>query len=75
MIGSAINNDFKGYVFDVRGAHKDLGYYNNLSEQLGFVSQLTEAVTEIFRMAEQSGHGDRMISELLAPDLRKQNDT
>ncbi len=71
MIGSAIEDDYKGYVFDVRGAHKDLSYYNNLSKQLGDVTPLTEAVTDIFRVAEKSGHGDLMISELLAPKFRK----
>jgi 3-hydroxyisobutyrate dehydrogenase-like beta-hydroxyacid dehydrogenase len=72
MIGSAIENDFKGYVFDVRGAHKDLTYYSNLSEQLGDVSPLTQAVTTIFEQAENAGHGDRMISELLSPAIRNQ---
>lgn len=72
MIGSAIEDNFKGYVFDVRGAHKDLSYYTRLSEQLGGTSPLTKAVTAIFEQAENAGHGDRMISELLDPNLRHQ---
>jgi len=69
MIGSAIEGDFGGYVFDVRGAHKDLNYYNHLSQQIGGASALSEAVIDVFRTAEQSGHGDLRISELLRPEM------
>jgi len=69
MIGSAIEGNFEGYVFDVRGAHKDLGYYSRLSQQMDGESALSEAVIDVFRNAEKSGHGDLMISELLRSDI------
>ncbi len=71
MIGSAIDGNFKGYVFDVSGAHKDLRYYDRLSQQMGNVSPLSNAVIDVFCAAEQSGHGDLLISELLRSDIGK----
>jgi 3-hydroxyisobutyrate dehydrogenase-like beta-hydroxyacid dehydrogenase len=68
---AAIEGDFKGYVFNIAGAHKDLRYYNRLAEQLGGVSPLTQSVTDVFRRAEETGHGDLMVSELLRPDIRQ----
>lgn len=68
IIGSAVEGDYKGYVFSVENSLKDLKYFNELSESMGGVSELGRAVTRIYEEAVASGRGDRLLSELLAPD-------
>lgn len=68
MIGSAIEGDYKGYVFSVENSLKDLKYFNELSNSMGGVSELGRAVTRIYEEAVANGRGDRLLSELLEPD-------
>lgn len=72
VIGGALEDDFKGYVFTVKAAHKDLRYITEMNEQLGLATPLNRAVLDIFARAEAEGYGDLMISELLRGDIRKQ---
>ncbi len=72
VIGGALEEDFKGYIFTVKSAHKDLRYITEMNEQLGLVTPLNRAVLDIFARAEAEGYGDLMISELLRGDIRKQ---
>ncbi|WP_282610031.1 NAD(P)-dependent oxidoreductase [Pelagibius sp. Alg239-R121] len=71
VIGGAIEDDFKGYVFTVKSAYKDMRYITEMNEQLGLSSPLNKAVLDIFSRAEAEGYGDLMISELLRGDIRK----
>jgi 3-hydroxyisobutyrate dehydrogenase-like beta-hydroxyacid dehydrogenase len=71
IIGNAIEGDFKGYVFSVAGAHKDMRYITEMNEALGRATPLNRAVLEFFRRAEAEGYGDLMVSELLRGDIRK----
>lgn len=70
MAGNAIAGDFRGYVFPVKGAAKDLSYFLGTARELGGVSPLAAAVARVFEDAVEAGHGDRLMSELLAPDVR-----
>ena len=71
VIGGAIEDDFKGYVFTVKSAHKDMRYITEMNEQLGLATPMNTAVLDIFARAEAEGYGDLMISELLRGDIRK----
>ncbi len=70
IIGSATQGDFKGYVFDVEGSLKDVRYFCELSAAMGGVTPLASAVREVYEKAVADGHGARLLSELLAPDVR-----
>ena len=71
IIGNAINDDFKGYVFDLRGSLKDVDYFCELAQSMGGESPLATAVHGVYAEAVANGHGERLLSELLAPDLRR----
>jgi len=69
IIGSAVQGDYRGYVFSVDGSLKDLKYFGALSESMGEMSELGRAVTHVYEKAVADGHGQRLLSELLAPDV------
>ena len=71
MIGGAVEGDFKRYVFDVNGAQKDINYFCDLAEELGGVSSLAVSVQQVFKQAVDDGHGQRLLSELLSPEVLK----
>lgn len=71
IIGSAVEGDFKGYVFDVAGALKDMRYFCDLPEAIGAETPLDQAVRDIYETAVADGHGQRLLSELLAPGIRR----
>lgn len=68
IIGSAVQGDYQGYVFSVDGSLKDMKYFGELSESMGGVSELGRAVTQVYERAVAEGRGERLLSELLAPD-------
>ena len=70
IIGPAIQGDFSGYVFDINGSLKDLRYFSSLAESMGGVSPLAAAVRDVYEQAVAEGHGERLLSELLAPGIR-----
>jgi 3-hydroxyisobutyrate dehydrogenase-like beta-hydroxyacid dehydrogenase len=70
IIGSATKGDFKGYVFDVDGSLKDVRYFCELAESMGGLTPLDSAVRDVYEKAVADGHGKRLLSELLAPDVR-----
>lgn len=70
IIGNALEGDFKGYVFDVKGALKDINYFCDMAESMDGKSQLASAVQQVFVDANAAGHGERLVSELLSPDVR-----
>jgi len=67
MVGPALEGDFDGYRFSIANAAKDIGYYADMAEKLGFGSPLMEAVAEVFAEAVETGHGGRNVSHLLDP--------
>ena len=70
IVGAAVHGDFKGYVFDIEGSLKDMCYFCQMSEQMGGVTPLADAVRDIYEQAVAAGHGERLLSELLAPEVR-----
>lgn len=69
IMGGAVQGDFRGYVFDVDSALKDLDYFAGVAADTGGASPMAEAVRAVFADAVARGHGARLVSELLAPDL------
>jgi 3-hydroxyisobutyrate dehydrogenase-like beta-hydroxyacid dehydrogenase len=67
MVAPALEGNFDGYRFSIANAAKDIGYYADMAEKLGCSSQLTEAVTEVFVNAMETGQGKRNVSQLLNP--------
>lgn len=70
IIGNAKDGDFEGYVFSVDGAHKDMTYITEMNAELGRDTPLNKAVLEFFADAASAGHGDRLLSELMRPEIR-----
>jgi 3-hydroxyisobutyrate dehydrogenase-like beta-hydroxyacid dehydrogenase len=75
IIGSALEGDYRGYVFSVENSLKDIQYFEELSRSMGGLSELGRAVTHVFEKAVAEGHGDMMLSELLSPELKHGHDT
>ena len=71
MIGSAIDHNYQGYVFEVKHAHKDLKYISALNDELGERAQFNDNALKFYERAERLGFGGLMISELLRDDVRE----
>lgn len=74
IIGSAVEGDYKGYVFSVDGSLKDMKYFGELSESMGGLSELGRAVTHVYEKAVAEGRGGQLLSELLAPEPGHDNE-
>ncbi len=75
IVGSAVRGDFKGYVFDVNSSLKDINYFCDLADGMGGISPLGTAVRDVYEQAVAAGHGEKMLSELLAPENREATST
>jgi 3-hydroxyisobutyrate dehydrogenase-like beta-hydroxyacid dehydrogenase len=73
IVGSALEGDYTGYVFSVEGSFKDMLYFSKLSESMGGVSEIGKAVTQVYEKAVADGRGNRLLSELLAPESTHEN--
>jgi len=71
IIGNARNGDFEGYVFSTEGALKDMKYITEMNASLGRATPLNMAVLNFFSDAAKAGHGNRLLSELLRPEVRE----
>ena len=70
MVGSILENDsYRGYVFSVHNARKDLQYIAEMSESHGLNQILSNAALRLFTEADEKGYGDRMVSELLHSEI------
>lgn len=69
IIGSALEGDFCGYVFTVENTVKDMSYINKMVAETGAEEGLAASLLAIFEAANDAGHGQRLISELLDPGV------
>lgn len=69
IIGQALEGNFDGYVFTVQNTLKDLSAFCALATSNGAVPDLAPALKDIYARAVGEGHGSRMLSALLDPDL------
>ena len=69
IIGNAKDGDYEGYVFSIENALKDMGYITEMNASLGRNTALNQAIHDFFSAAADAGHGDKLLSELLRPEL------
>lgn len=69
IIGNAKDGDYEGYVFSVENALKDMGYITEMNASLGRNTALNKAIHEFFEAAAGAGHGEKLLSELMRPEL------
>ena len=60
-----IDGDYKGYLFSVNNALKDLTYINELLKDLPNAEKLSSLTKSFYRNAADDGKGDLLISELI----------
>ncbi|WP_227368877.1 NAD(P)-dependent oxidoreductase [Halomonas sp. M20] len=60
------NEDPSGFRFSLANTLKDVGYYNAMAEQLGASRDVAGAIERLYREANDAGHGDRLVPELIA---------
>jgi 3-hydroxyisobutyrate dehydrogenase-like beta-hydroxyacid dehydrogenase len=70
IMDKALEDDFAGYVFSVGNTAKDLSYFCRMMECEDTVSDLARVLRTIHERAVSEGHGDRMLSELLNPEVQ-----
>ncbi|MEL7281853.1 MAG: NAD(P)-dependent oxidoreductase [Pseudomonadota bacterium] len=71
IIGNAKDGDYEGYVFSVENALKDMGYISEMNTSLGRNTALNKAIHAFFYAAAEAGHGDKLLSELMRPEIGK----
>ncbi len=69
IIGNAKDGDYEGYVFSIENALKDMGYISEMNGELGRNTALNKAIHAFFQDAVEAGHGPRLISELMRPEI------
>ena len=69
IMDKALEGDYRGYVFSVSNTAKDLAYFCQLMEDEKAVSDLAPVLRAVHERAVAEGHGSRMHSELLDPNL------
>ncbi|MEO0773188.1 MAG: NAD(P)-dependent oxidoreductase [Pseudomonadota bacterium] len=69
IIGNAKDGDYEGYVFSVENALKDMGYISEMNDGLGRNTALNRAIHAFFEDAVAQGHGPKLLSELMRPEL------
>lgn len=70
IVGNIVeNDDYKGYMFSVKNAQKDMAYIEQLSKDSGLESVLNREALNFYENATGKGFGDLMVSELLREDV------
>lgn len=62
---NAIDGVSDKLAFSIRNARKDIGYYSTMADEAGAVSVISPATKQALGLAVASGHGDRMVSEMV----------
>lgn len=58
-------DDPSGFRFSLANAHKDLGYYAQMVEELGASHLVADGVGQLYRQANEQGHGAAIVPELI----------
>jgi 2-hydroxy-3-oxopropionate reductase len=64
MIPAFLDGDLTGHRFAIRNAFKDVGYFREMAEDLGFSSLLSDALHRTYAEAVEAGLGDRLMASL-----------
>ena len=65
MAERAINNDYKGYMFSVNNALKDLTYINEFFQDMLHAEKLSSVTKYFYQEEKEKGYGELFISELI----------
>ena len=72
--GFALEGDPNKLAFSIRNAAKDIGYYAQMSEDLGAESIMSRSTLGALRDARDTGRGDDMVSQMVDYYAAKFND-
>lgn len=64
MIPPFLDGDLTGHKFAIRNAFKDVGYFRDMAQALGFTSLLVEALHHTYAEAVEAGLGERLMASL-----------
>jgi 3-hydroxyisobutyrate dehydrogenase-like beta-hydroxyacid dehydrogenase len=70
LVPKALNGEFDGMKFQLANALKDLRYYAHLTEALGTVSVLGQAVQQSYALATALGFGESYVPSLIEAQAR-----
>ena len=62
---NAVDGDSSKLAFSLANASKDVGYYTELAASVNVASTMGQATKATFLHAVETGHGDKMVSELV----------
>lgn len=60
-----VDGDSTKLGFSIRNASKDVGYYRQMSLDLGVESTMSTSTNKAFSTAVEQGMGDNMVSEMV----------
>lgn len=60
------SGDTNAFTFSIANAHKDMGYYLSMVEAMGASREAARAVLDIYRAADEGGHGTSTVPELIS---------
>ncbi|WP_152204942.1 NAD(P)-dependent oxidoreductase [Marinobacter changyiensis] len=58
-------NDPSGFRFSLANALKDLDYYAQMVDELGASHRVSDSVGQLYRQANEQGHGNAIVPELI----------
>lgn len=59
-------NDPSGFRFSLSNTLKDVGYYQQMSADLGASKEVADAIVSLYQQVVDAGHGERLVPELIA---------
>ncbi len=65
MVPPLLEGDLTGHKFSLSNARKDVGYFRDFADSIGFNSYLVEALLATYQSAVDSGLGDKLMASLI----------
>ena len=60
------DHDPSGFRFSLSNTLKDVGYYQQMSADLGASKEVADAIVSLYQQVVEAGHGERLVPELIA---------
>ncbi len=65
MVPPLLEGDLTGHKFSLANACKDVGYFKNFADSMGFKSYLVDSLLSTYQSAVDAGLGDKLMASLL----------
>ncbi len=65
MVPPLLEGDFTGHKFSIANACKDVSYFKEFADHVGFESYLIESLSGMYKAAVDAGLGDKLMASLL----------